>query len=118
VPDPPAREGRECRGAPIVPVPVKSCTWSMHATATCRAVRRGRARQRLAPTRLGGGLLMCEMGGPVRGYTAPSGRGQAVPDPPAREGRQSGVGYPRKVLVRRALLKSGWFPAESFQQMR
>ena len=36
-PDPPAREGRQYRRRAIVPLPVKSCTWSIHATAMCRA---------------------------------------------------------------------------------
>jgi hypothetical protein len=36
-PDPPAQEGRQYRRRAIVPVPVTSCTWSMHATAICRA---------------------------------------------------------------------------------
>jgi hypothetical protein len=36
VPDPSARQGRQSHGAPIVPVPAKSCTWSIHATAICR----------------------------------------------------------------------------------
>gem|GEM_PF-5971826 len=95
----------------------ESCTWSIHATAVCRAMRRGRARQRLDPTRV------CQAS-PGGHSSAAGGRnprfvgGQAVPDPSARQGRQSWVGYPQKVLVRRAPLKSGWFPAESFQQMR
>jgi hypothetical protein len=37
VPDPPAHQGRQSHGAPIIPVPAKSCTWSTHATAICRA---------------------------------------------------------------------------------
>jgi hypothetical protein len=95
VPDPPAREGRQYRRRAVVPAPVTSCTWSMHATAMCRA--RGAAGE-AAPRpyrgwvadqqwildlpRLGGAASLC--------------RGQAVPAPPTRCGRQT---RPRSVWL-------------------
>jgi hypothetical protein len=57
------------------------------ATGTCRAMRRGRARRRLAPTMWGNPSLVGHMGATV-GRSPPSGRGQAVPDPSGPPGRQ------------------------------
>jgi hypothetical protein len=95
VPDPPTRCGRQSHGAPIIPVTAKSCTWSTHATAICRAAGAvGEAAPRpyrgwvadqqwiLDLPRLGGAASLC--------------RGQAVPDPPTRCGRQT---RPRSVWL-------------------
>jgi hypothetical protein len=69
--------------------------------AACRARRVGhaesprhaarRARRRLAPTGVGRSSPVRHRPAAVGRYP-PSCRGQALPDPPAREGRQSGVG--------------------------
>jgi hypothetical protein len=85
VPDPPAREGREPRGEAMGAVPGGAATWSMRATVVAAPVAR-RARQRLAPTRWGvphPGRVIAAQGS----VNAQSCRGQAVPDPPARQGR-------------------------------
>jgi hypothetical protein len=82
VPDPPAHQGRQSHGAPIVPVPAKSCTWSTHATAICRAIRRG-GRGSASPLHRWVGTSPVQPIPATVGPYRPSCRGQAVPDPPA-----------------------------------
>jgi len=87
VPDPPALQGRQSPGGAMGAVVGRSARWSMHATGVCRA---GGAAGEAAPRpyRVGrriGGATDTGHGSVPRVMC----RGQAVPDPPAREGRQS-----------------------------
>jgi len=103
VPDPPARQGRSIEGR-----------WSRRCQCRERwpvghdrlpRLRRGRATHRLAPTRWDDPSQIGD-GGITVMRDPPSGRGQAVPDPPARQGRPSPRAV-RMTTVRGALPPPG-----------
>jgi hypothetical protein len=85
VPDPPAREGRPIRPRSIR---CRDCVIGIGPVAAVRlaAPVARRARRRLAPTGVGRSSPVRHRPGTVGRYP-PSCRGQALPDPPAREGR-------------------------------
>jgi hypothetical protein len=84
---PPARQGRQSPGGAMGAVPGGAATWSMRATVVAAPMARaGEA----APRPYTGGAEHPRCGLCLHGWAvrdSPCCRGQAVPDPPARQGR-------------------------------
>ena len=88
MPDPPARKGRHITTGDHRRCPLSHRRAGIQATIVSRAMRRGRARRRLAPTRGGGTHLRSGVSGPRLDCRAhPVGVRRCLTRPPGRAGR-------------------------------